>query len=69
MTKNEHLTKDQLLAYSTGSIKGEEKHKIGRHLLLCDECLKQMPPPTVEMLWQAIIGEQETDEQSITEQD
>ena len=63
MTKSEHLTKDQLLAYSTSSIKGEEKHKIGRHLLICDECLKKMPPPTVEMFWQAVMGERETDEQ------
>lgn len=56
MDENEHLTKEQLLAYSTGALKGEEEHEAGRHLLFCDECRKQMPPPTVERLWQAVMG-------------
>lgn len=59
MEKNEHLTKYQLLAYSTGSLKGEEEHEAGRHLLLCDQCLKRMPPPTVERFWQTLMDERE----------
>lgn len=62
MEKSEHLTKDQLQAYSIGSLKGEEEHEAGRHLLDCDKCLKLMPPPTAERFWQVLMKEREASE-------
>ena len=59
MQNQNHLTPKQILGYANDSLNKEEKNNVGRHLLLCDECLKLLPPPTKEQLLKAIFGEEE----------
>lgn len=56
MNKDEHLTTQQLSDYSTDRLEGEEENEVGRHLLMCEQCRRQMPPPTAEQISRAIFG-------------
>lgn len=51
-----HLTQDQLNAYHSMPRNDEETHKVGRHLLFCNDCLQRLPIPTREQFLQAIFG-------------
>ena len=56
----EHLTENQLTEYfGNAALEGEMKHAIGRHLLLCDFCLKRLPQPTSEQFLAALMAENE----------
>jgi hypothetical protein len=57
INQTEHLTKKQIMAYYGYSEKDEERHKIGRHLLMCDDCRSQLPPPTREQFLRAVFGD------------
>ncbi len=59
MPKQDHLTPEQLLGYRNDSLSVEENDIVGRHLLMCEECRKFLPPPTKEQLLKAIFGEEE----------
>lgn len=62
MNKSEHLTENQLNDYfGNHALKGEAKHRIGRHLLQCDFCLKRLPQPTTEQFWAALMTDEETE--------
>jgi hypothetical protein len=64
MNRSEHLTENQLTEYFGDALEREAKHAIGRHLLLCDFCLKRLPQPTPEQFMAALMTENETDEDS-----
>jgi hypothetical protein len=62
MNGSEHLTENQLNDYfGNHALKGEAKHRIGRHLLQCDFCLKRLPQPTTEQFWAALMTDEETE--------
>lgn len=65
MNQAEHLTENQLTDYLGNlSLEREAKHRIGRHLLQCDFCLKRLPQPTAEQFWAALMTETDEDEES-----
>lgn len=59
MTDIKHLTQNQLIAYHNGSLEKHESHNIGKHLLMCAECRKMLPLPSVERFWSAIMTDTE----------
>lgn len=59
MTNFKHLTQFELLAYHSESLETRERHEIGKHLLNCAECRKQLPMPSVERFWAAIMTDSE----------
>ncbi len=67
MNRSEHLTEDQLTEYFGDALEREAKHAIGRHLLLCDFCLRRLPQPTPEQFMAALMTENETEEDSLDE--
>lgn len=67
MTNFKHLTQFELSAYHNGSLERAVRHEIGQHLLTCRECRKQLPLPSVEKFWSAIMTENEPDENSAEE--
>ena len=68
MNRSEHLTENQLHDYlGNSALDREAKHRIGRHLLQCDFCLKRLPPPTAEQFWAALMTDNETDDDSLDE--
>lgn len=63
MNKGEHLTENQLTDYfGNSALKGEAKYAVGRHLLLCDFCLKRLPQPTPEQFWTALMTDEAEDD-------
>lgn len=67
MTDIKHLTNNQLIAYSDGKLEKHESHVVGRHLLMCDECLKRLPVPSVEMFWAALLKDDDAEDDPATE--
>lgn len=65
MKNFQHLTKNQILAYSNDSLNEVDSKEIGRHLLNCEICRKTLPIPTVEQFWSAILTDREGDAQSL----
>lgn len=59
MKNFQHLTKNQILAYSDDSLNEFESQEIGRHLLNCEICRQSLPIPTVEQFWSAIMNDKE----------
>ena len=56
MNQSQHLTENQLADYfGNAALDKEVKHRIGRHLLQCDLCLKRLPQPTTEQFWAALM--------------
>lgn len=53
-----HLTQEQLNAYHSMPRNDKETHKLGRHLLLCDDCLKRLPIPTREQFLRAVFDDE-----------
>lgn len=62
-----HLTNNQLIAYNDGSLKRDESHTIGKHLLKCPECRKKLPLPSVEKFWSALLTDNEPDDRQTDE--
>ena len=59
MTNFKHLTQFELSAYHSDSLETLERHEIGKHLLNCAECRKQLPMPSVERFWAAVMTDSE----------
>ena len=65
MNGSEHLTENQLTDYfGNGALEAQAKHRIGRHLLQCDFCLKRLPQPTVEQFWTALMTDEDPEDSS-----
>jgi len=62
MSKNIHLTRDQLSALSGVPFSAIESGTAQKHLMMCDKCRKQLPLPSVEQLWAAVLMQNELDE-------
>ena len=52
-----HLTKNQLAGYSSGTLSEAEARVAGRHLLQCEACRKLMPMPSPERFMSALMTE------------
>lgn len=62
MNQSQHLTETQLSDYlGNPALDREAKHRIGRHLLQCDFCLKRLPTPTPEQFWAALMTDEDDD--------
>ena len=64
MKDSRHLTKEEILAYADDLLPHQELYKIGRHLIECADCRRQLPPPTIEQFRSAIMTEWEPYESS-----
>ena len=62
MSNNRHLTGDQLSALSGVPFSEIEPGTARRHLMMCDECRRQLPLPGVDRLWSAVLMQNELDE-------
>lgn len=62
MKDSRHLTKEEILAYADDLLPHQELYKIGRHLIECADCRRQLPPPTIEQFRSAIMTEWEPNE-------
>jgi hypothetical protein len=62
MTNFKHLTQFELSAYHSDSLEKTERHEIGKHLLICPDCRKSLPLPSVEKLWSAIMTESDIED-------
>ena len=67
MTNFKHLSPFELSAYHNSSLEQAVRHEIGKHLLTCRECRKQLPLPSVEKFWSAIMTENEPDDSPVSE--
>lgn len=59
MNATEHLTRNQIAAFSDGSLAAAESHSVGRHLLRCVDCRTLLPLPDTKRFWAAVTNEQE----------
>ncbi len=57
-----HLTENQLSDYFGDALEITKKREIGRHLLVCDFCLKKLPQPTPEQFWKALMTENDVND-------
>ncbi len=62
MTNFKHLTQFELSAYQNHSLEKTELHEIGKQLLMCPDCRKRLPLPSVEKFWSAILTENEAED-------
>lgn len=60
MTNFKHLTQIELLAYHNDTLEKAERQKVKKHLLNCADCRKQLPLPSVEQFWAAIMTNSDT---------
>lgn len=57
-----HLTENQLSDYYSNALEDKIRREIGRHLLVCDFCLKQLPQPNPEQFWTALMTENDVND-------
>lgn len=57
----EHLTETQIAGYFAGKFAVAETREIGRHLLLCETCRKQLPRPSENVFLTYLMDEWETE--------
>lgn len=57
MNPSEHLTRNQIAAFSAGSLAAYESRSIGGHLIRCVECRSLLPFPNPAQVWTAITTE------------
>ena len=60
----EHLTKEQLQGYSADSLTPSDADAAGRHLLECAACRDELPAPTPEQFWSALLVDEPVREES-----
>ncbi|KXJ97967.1 MAG: hypothetical protein UZ17_ACD001002857 [Acidobacteria bacterium OLB17] len=59
MNPSEHLTRNQIAAFSAGSLAASESRSIGGHLIRCVECRSLLPLPNPVQVWTAIATERQ----------
>ena len=64
-----HLTERQLSDYFGNALEKKQTHEIGRHLLQCDFCLERLPKPTTEQFWEALMTENDVNEEDADKTD
>ncbi|MCW5958497.1 MAG: hypothetical protein KIT61_18100 [Pyrinomonadaceae bacterium] len=60
MNPSEHLTRNQIAAFSAGSLAANESRSIGGHLIRCVECRGLLPLPDAGKFWTAVMGEEDS---------
>jgi len=60
MNPSEHLTRNQIAAFSAGSLAASESRSIGGHLIRCVECRGLLPLPDAGKFWTAVMGEEDS---------
>lgn len=60
MNPSEHLTRNQIAAFSAGSLAASESRSIGGHLIRCVECRGLLPLPDAGRFWTAVMGEEDS---------
>lgn len=58
MNASEHLTRNQIVSFSAGSLAECESREIGRHLLRCMDCRGLLPLPDPGKFWTAVVSEE-----------
>lgn len=62
MNPSEHLTRNQIAAFSAGSLAASETRSIGGHLIRCVDCRSLLPLPNPAQVWAGITTELEIGE-------
>lgn len=62
MNPSQHLTRNQITAFSAGSLAASESRSVGGHLIRCVECRGLLPLPNPAQVWTAITTEREIGE-------
>ena len=57
MNANEHLTRNQIIGYRARAFAENELREIGRHLLRCASCRRELPAPTAAGFEAALMTE------------
>ena len=57
MNPSEHLTRNQIAAFSAGTLAASESRIIGGHLIRCVECRGLLTLPDAGRFWTAVMGE------------
>lgn len=57
MSASDHLTRNQVTAYSAGSLAASETRSVGGHLIRCVECRGLLQLPDAEKFWTAVMGD------------
>lgn len=55
MNASDHLTRNQVTAYSAGSLAASETRSVGGHLIRCVECRRLLQLPDAEKFWTAVM--------------
>jgi len=62
MKTSEHITSNQIAAFSAGSLAASDSRTVGGHLIRCVECRSLLPIPNPTQVWTAINSEHDFDE-------
>lgn len=62
MKTSEHVTSNQIAAFSAGSLAASDSRTLGGHLIRCGECRSLLPIPNPTQVWTAINSEHDFDE-------
>ncbi len=57
MKTSEHITSNQIAAFSAGSLAASDSRTVGGHLIRCGECRSLLPIPDPTQVWTAINRE------------
>lgn len=66
MKTSDHVTSNQIAAFSAGSLAASDSRTVGGHLIRCSECRSLLPIPDPARVWTAITSEHEFDEAPTT---
>lgn len=64
MKASEHLTTNQIAAFSAGSLATSDSRTVGGHLIRCLECRTLLPMPDPTKVWTAITSDHDFEESS-----
>lgn len=62
MKTSEHLTRNQIAAFSAGSLATTDSRTVGGHLIRCLECRRLLPMPNPARVWIAVTSEHDFEE-------
>ena len=57
MNTSEHLTRNQIRAFSAGSLATSDSRTVGGHLIRCVKCRNLLPIPDPAQVWSAVTSE------------
>lgn len=57
MSEHEHVTKDEIAAFAAKTLSVEKHRTVARHMLRCSDCRNDLPMPTTEEFFRALLDE------------